>query len=172
MNNKIIKQLVKMKMFGNNFEFDSYEEVVNKIRLDNKEDVKIVFTNGVFDLLHPGHLLSLNFCKEQVGKDGIVIVGINDDESVKRLKGERRPILDEWARGTLLLALKSVDYVIIFSEDTPKELIEVLKPDIIVKSGDYRIENVVGNNIAEVKIAPFDNEYSTTKIIEKIMEGK
>jgi len=131
---------------------------------------KIVFTNGCFDLFHTGHLHLL----EEAKKLGdVLIVAINSDQSVKRLKGAQRPIFDENERAKIIAALGFVDYVVVFEEDTPFELIEELKPDIIVKGGDYTVERVVGRDIVEsyggrVHIIPLLEGVSTSSLIEKI----
>jgi rfaE bifunctional protein nucleotidyltransferase chain/domain len=126
---------------------------------------KIIFTNGCFDLLHRGHIELLNFCKSLGDK---VIVGLNSDTSVKRLKGKSRPINCEKDRKIILEALSSVDEVIIFEEDTPRVLINQLQPDIIVKGGDYDSEDVVGNDVSEIVIFDYLDEYSTTNTIQNI----
>tara|TARA_Y100000310_G_scaffold274552_1_gene290609 strand:- start:184 stop:573 length:390 start_codon:yes stop_codon:yes gene_type:complete len=123
-----------------------------------------VFTNGCFDVLHRGHIELLKFCKNY----GYVIVGLNSDLSVERLKGLDRPIISQQDRKFMLESCMYVDEVIIFEEDTPYDLIKSIKPDIIVKGGDYKKENVVGNDIAEVLIFDYIHEYSTTKIIKNI----
>lgn len=131
------------------------------------EDVeqKVVFTNGCFDILHRGHIEYLEQSKALGSK---LIVGLNSDKSVKRLKGSSRPINPELDRKVALEALKCVDKVIIFDEDTPYNLIKSIKPDIITKGGDYKPENVVGNDLADVVILPFKNGYSTTNIVSKL----
>ena len=123
-----------------------------------------MFTNGVFDILHKGHL---HLLKEASKLGNQLIVGINTDESVKRLKGSNRPINDLRKRTEQLLMLPWVDDVIAFDEDTPYELIKAINVDIIVKGGDYTFETVVGNDLAEVHIIPTLDGYSTTDIIEK-----
>jgi D-beta-D-heptose 7-phosphate kinase/D-beta-D-heptose 1-phosphate adenosyltransferase len=127
--------------------------------------MKTVFTNGCFDILHIGHIKLLEFCKQQ---GDYVIVGLNSDESVKRLKGEKRPINNEHNRLNILKSIKYVDQVFIFNEDTPYELIKILNPDIIVKGGDYKKEEVVGNDLTEVIIFNYIDGYSTTKTLEKL----
>ena len=124
-----------------------------------------VFTNGCFDILHRGHIELLKYCKSIGDK---VIVGLNSDESVKRLKGPQRPINQQEDRKFILLSLKYVDDVIIFDEETPYNLIKQLEPDIIVKGGDYSVDNVIGADLCEVKIFRYRDGYSTTKIIEDI----
>ena len=122
---------------------------------------KIVFTNGCFDILHRGHFELLQYCKSL----GTVVVGLNSDQSVKKLKGPSRPFNSQEDRKFALESCKNVDKVIIFEEDTPYNLIKNIQPDIIVKGGDYKKNNVVGNDIAEVRIFTFVNGYSTTKIL-------
>lgn len=125
----------------------------------------VIFTNGVFDILHKGHLCLLQEAR-QLGKK--LIVGINTDASVQRLKGSTRPINDVHTRVAQLEVLPWVDEVITFTDDTPYELIKKIKPDLIVKGGDYTVEEVVGHDIAPVHIVNTINGYSTTKIIESI----
>tara|TARA_B100000035_G_scaffold163433_1_gene139215 strand:- start:4606 stop:5856 length:1251 start_codon:yes stop_codon:yes gene_type:complete len=125
----------------------------------------IVWTNGVFDILHTGHLKLLRHA-HTLGKR--LVVGINSDSSVKRLKGELRPINDQETRKEALLNLGFVDDVVIFEEDTPYEIIKEIQPDIIVKGGDYTTETVVGNDIAKVEIFPTVEGHSTTKTIERM----
>ncbi|MGL4307849.1 MAG: D-glycero-beta-D-manno-heptose 1-phosphate adenylyltransferase [Cetobacterium sp.] len=135
-----------------------------------KQGKKVVFTNGCFDILHVGHLTYLNEAKRQ---GNILVVGVNSDSSVKRLKGESRPINNEIDRAEMLCGLKAVDYTVIFEEDTPMELIEELKPSIHVKGGDYKKEDlpeteVVERNGGEVRILGFVQGKSTTNIVKKI----
>jgi len=125
---------------------------------------KIVFTNGCFDVLHLGHLKLLKFAKSKGDK---LIVAINSDTSVKKLKGEGRPKFNQEDRKAMLESLAIVDEVIIFEEDTPYNLIKSVKPDIIVKGGDYTVETTVGHDLAEVVIFPRVKDYSTTKILEE-----
>jgi len=134
------------------------------------EGKKIVFTNGCFDILHKGHAFYLEKAAEQ---GDILIVGLNSDNSVKRLKGSDRPVNDELSRAYLLSSLRSVDYVVIFEEDTPFNLINRLQPDVLIKGGDYKIENIVGADIVEKKqgrvmTINFVDGFSTTNIINKI----
>ena len=125
----------------------------------------IVFTNGVFDILHVGHLKLLKFAKSLGSK---LIVGINSDTSVKRIKGDARPINDQHVRKQALEELGYIDQVIVFNEDTPLETMESVMPDIIVKGGDYIPETVVGNHLAEVVIFPTIEGHSTTNTIDKM----
>lgn len=131
------------------------------------EDVerKIIFTNGCFDILHRGHIEYLEQSKA-LGSE--LIVGLNSDASVKRLKGPTRPINNEDDRKRALEALRCVDKVIIFDEDTPYDLIKCVKPDIITKGGDYIVQDVVGNDLADVVILPYKENYSTTNIVSKL----
>lgn len=144
---------------------------LNRWRLQNK---KIVFTNGVFDILHEGHIASLG---EAALYGHILIVALNSDASVKRLKGDSRPINNEASRSLLMASLVMVDAVILFEEDTPLNLIRTLLPDVLVKGGDYTIDEIVGAkdvqaNGGEVKIVPILEGFSTTGIIEKMRENK
>ena len=130
------------------------------------EGKKIVFTNGCFDILHLGHVKYLEMAKSF---GDVLIVGVNSDTSVKRLKGKSRPINPEYDRAYLLAALDVVDFVTIFDEDTPYELIKALKPDILVKGGDYKGKEVVGSDIVkEVRLVDFVDGKSTTNIIERV----
>jgi D-beta-D-heptose 7-phosphate kinase/D-beta-D-heptose 1-phosphate adenosyltransferase len=136
-------------------------------RLHNK---KIVFTNGVFDILHEGHIASLS---EAALYGHILIVGVNTDASVKRLKGDSRPVNNENSRALLLASLVITDAIILFEEDTPLNLITSLLPDVLVKGGDYTIDQIVGAkevlaNGGEVNIVPILEGFSTTGIIEKM----
>lgn len=124
-----------------------------------------IFTNGCFDILHKGHIELLEYCAS-LGDE--VVVGLNSDGSVRRLKGQERPITNEISRKYLLEAIKHVSSVYLFEEDTPYELIKKIRPDIIVKGGDYLPENVVGADIAEVRIFPYIEGESTTSILQRI----
>ncbi|GAA6869624.1 hypothetical protein AOH223_13420 [Helicobacter pylori] len=127
---------------------------------------KIVFTNGCFDILHKGHASYLQKAK---ALGDILIVGLNSDASVKRLKGDKRPIVSEKDRAFLLASLSCVDYVVVFEEDTPIKLIQALKPDILVKGADYLNKEVIGSEFAkETRLMEFEEGYSTSTIIEKI----
>jgi D-beta-D-heptose 7-phosphate kinase/D-beta-D-heptose 1-phosphate adenosyltransferase len=124
-----------------------------------------VFTNGCFDILHPGHI---HLLKESKKLGRRLIVGINSDASVQKIKGFDRPILKQHQRKTMLETLDIADEVIIFDEETPYELIKKIRPDIITKGGDYKIENVVGNDLAKVVIIPTVEKYSSTGVIDEI----
>ncbi len=131
---------------------------------------KIVFTNGCFDVLHFGHVHYLQQAK-RLGD--LLVVGLNSDESVRRLKGPSRPVNGEMERAYVLGALSCVDYVVVFEEDTPENLIQVVKPDVLVKGGDYQIGDIVGAdfvmaNGGVVTTVPFVEGYSSTQIIEKL----
>jgi rfaE bifunctional protein nucleotidyltransferase chain/domain len=135
---------------------------------------RIVFTNGCFDLLHLGHVDYLAKTKD-LGER--LIIGVNTDSSVKRLKGEHRPLQDENSRLHILAALQSVDAVVLFDEDTPYELIKEIEPDILVKGADYKIENIVGYDIVvsrggSVQTIEFIEGYSTTLIEKRILNSK
>jgi D-beta-D-heptose 7-phosphate kinase/D-beta-D-heptose 1-phosphate adenosyltransferase len=129
---------------------------------------RIVFTNGCFDLLHLGHLQVLNTAREHAGARGAVVVGLNTDDGIRRLKGPGRPVQDEHTRALVLIHLRMVDHVVTFDEDTPYELIRAVKPHIIVKGGDYDPKKVVGSDIALVVTCPFVEGSSTTRSVEKI----
>lgn len=149
------------------FTADALKYQLNRWRLLSK---KIVFTNGVFDILHEGHIASLS---EAATYGHILIVGLNADASVKRLKGENRPVNHEGSRALLMASLVMVDAVILFEEDTPLNLITNILPDVLIKGGDYTIDQIVGAkevlaNGGEVKIAPILEGFSTTGIIEKM----
>lgn len=135
---------------------------------------KVVFTNGCFDVLHRGHI---HYLAEARALGDCLVVGLNSDASVKGLKGENRPINAEKDRAFLLSALSVVDYVIIFEEDTPLNLIREVIPDILVKGGDYTIDEIVGadfvmQNGGEVKVLQFVDGYSSTQVIEKMKKEK
>lgn len=148
----------------------SAEEAVKKIaqwRLLNKT---VAFTNGCFDILHRGHIFSLS---EAARHADYLIVGVNSDASTKRLKGDSRPVNDEQSRALLLSSLLIVDAVVLFEEDTPLELIKKLLPDVLVKGGDYTVEQIAGAqeviaNGGKVIINPIVKGFSTTGLIEKI----
>jgi rfaE bifunctional protein nucleotidyltransferase chain/domain len=130
---------------------------------------KIVFTNGCFDILHQGHIHLLAACTEEGGR---LIVGVNSDASVKRLKGANRPVNDQRSRATLLASTQFTDAVIIFEQDTPEELIHAIKPDVLIKGGDWKKEDIVGSAFVEsyggvVRTIPFLKGFSTSSIIER-----
>ncbi len=134
---------------------------------------RLVFTNGCFDLLHPGHIRGLEQAR-QMGD--VLIVGLNSDASVRRLKGPTRPVIPEAERAEILSAFESVDAVVIFDEPTPREVISRLLPDVLVKGGDWPGDQIVGREDVEaaggrVVSLPFVPGYSTSAILEKIREG-
>jgi len=131
--------------------------------------MKIIFTNGCFDLFHAGHLEVLRYAKSLEGE---LHVGINSDESIKRLKGPNRPIISQAERFKIISAIQYVDRVYIFEEDTPQNLIESIMPDIVVKGGDWKLQDVVGGDVARVVTCPLLPGISTTKIIEKILKER
>ena len=140
-----------------------------RLRLKSKT---IVFTNGVFDILHEGHIAVLS--KAAAFAD-VLIVGVNSDASVRKLKGNSRPINNEDSRALILASLIMVDAVVIFNEETPIELIKIIKPDVLVKGGDYIVDTIVGAKevIAaggKVEVIPLEEGFSTTGIINKISE--
>lgn len=148
------------------------KEMKEKILDLKREGKKTVFTNGVFDILHIGHLTYLEEAKEL---GDVLIIGVNSDASVKVNKGDKRPINNEKNRAEMLLGLKFVDYTVIFDEKTPEKLLELLKPDIHVKGGDYEKKDlpeteIVEKNGGEVRILSFVDNNSTTGIINKIIK--
>ncbi len=147
---------------------EEIKSIRKKLKAENK---KVVFTNGCFDLIHAGHVDYLSKAK---ALGDILIVGLNSDSSIKNIKGDKRPILNQPERSFIISNLKPVDFVVIFDEDTPAKLIEEIIPDILVKGADWSIENIVGRNIVEnnggeVKTIEFINDQSTSKIIKSIL---
>ncbi len=142
-------------------------DLLNEAKNNNK---KIVFTNGCFDIIHVGHIIYLNEAKKL---GDLLVIGLNSDDSVRRLKGETRPINSQFDRATVLSGLKSVDYVVYFEEDTPFELISQIIPDVLVKGGDYKIDDIVGADIVranngKVVTIQFVEGKSTSNIINKM----
>jgi rfaE bifunctional protein nucleotidyltransferase chain/domain len=134
---------------------------------------KIVFTNGCFDLVHRGHVEILANMADLGDK---LIIGLNSDSSIKDLKGEDRPIIDETSRAILLASLQFVDAIVFFSEETPHKLIETLVPDVLAKGGDYKVTEIAGHEVVlenggEVILAPFIDGFSSTNIVEKIKQS-
>ncbi len=149
------------------FTWDQLAAQLIRWRLINKT---ISFTNGVFDILHEGHIKILT---QAASFADVLVVGVNADASVKRLKGESRPVNTEHSRALLLASLLMVDAVVLFEEDTPLELIKMIKPDVLVKGGDYTIETIVGAkeviaNNGKVEIVPLEAGFSTTGTIKKM----
>lgn len=141
------------------------EKLKNFLKKAKKEGKKIVFTNGCFDILHAGHVRIIEFAKS---KGDILILGLNSDASVRRLKGPTRPVNKEKDRQIVVSALQAVDGVVLFKEDTPLNLIKIIKPDILVKGADYTTSQVVGREYAgKVVLCPLVKGKSTTNIIKK-----
>ncbi|MBK8808412.1 MAG: D-glycero-beta-D-manno-heptose 1-phosphate adenylyltransferase [Bacteroidales bacterium] len=155
-------------LYSKIFQYNETAELLSKI--DKKINSKLVFTNGCFDILHSGHADYLSKARDL---GDILVVGLNSDQSVQRIKGKLRPIVSERNRAILLAAMSFVDFVIFFNEDTPFELIQTIKPDILVKGGDYSIDTIVGADLVksmggEVSVIPFLDGFSSTDIINKI----
>jgi rfaE bifunctional protein nucleotidyltransferase chain/domain len=161
------EKLLKEKLF-------TLEDLVTERAKWKANGQKVVFTNGVFDLLHIGHLSYLSAAADLGHK---LIIGLNSDASTKRLKGPTRPVNSEYSRSVMLAAIFFIDAVVIFEEDTPLNLIKTLLPDILIKGGDYSIDQIVGApeviaNGGEVKVIDFVDGYSSTGIINRIKEAK
>lgn len=148
----------------------SLENLKNQVRLWKKSGEKVVFTNGCFDVIHRGHIQVLANTADLGDK---LIIGLNSDSSIQKSKGKGRPIIDENSRAILLAALNFVDAIVLFSEETPLNLISTLRPDILAKGGDYQISTIVGHEVVqknggEVIVVPFLNGFSSTNIINHI----
>ncbi|MDC0028976.1 D-glycero-beta-D-manno-heptose 1-phosphate adenylyltransferase [bacterium] len=159
------KKLNKLK--AKIFNINDLSQIIKEWRLNGD---KIIFTNGCFDLIHLGHLEILARSADLGDK---LVVGINSDMSIKKIKGNSRPIIQEDSRAKQLAAIEFIDAVILFNEDTPFDLINILKPDVLTKGGDYKKNDIVGNELiskeqGEVVIIPLTQGYSTTSILEKI----
>ena len=144
---------------------------LDRVRAQGK---RIVFTNGCFDLLHPGHVRYLWMAR---GLGDYLVVGLNSDRSVRAIKGPSRPVMDQGARSEVLAALGFVDGVVIFDEDTPLRVIEKLLPDVLVKGGDWSEDKIVGGDVVKrnggvVRVIPFVEGFSTTGVLERIKESK
>ena len=138
-----------------------YDKIIEISSMKN-----IVFTNGCFDILHSGHIKCLQFCKNQ---GDILVVGLNNDDSIKKIKGPERPINNIEERSTMLSLFDFIDYIIIFSQDTPYNILKLLKPLKIVKGSDYNIENIIGSEFAnDVLLFNYIENKSSTSIIDKI----
>jgi rfaE bifunctional protein nucleotidyltransferase chain/domain len=145
------------------------EEIAERFSEKYRKQHRIIFTNGCFDLLHRGHVYYLAKAREM---GDVLVVGLNSDGSVRRLKGQGRPVNTQESRSEVLAGLGMVDYVIIFEEDTPLELIRRIRPDLLVKGGDYRVEEIVGydevtSRGGSVRTIPLLEGYSTTVMIER-----
>ena len=148
------------------------EDLAKKIKIAQDNGKIVVFTNGCFDILHMGHVDYLNKAK---ALGDILVIGLNTDESIRRLKGEKRPIVNETERSFILDNLKSVDYVTCFDEDTPYDLVKYIKPNILVKGADYKGKEVVGEDLVRanngsVELIDFINGCSSSLIINRIAE--
>ena len=155
---------------------NSLDEVlaeVRRLRQEPNGKMKIVFTNGVFDLPHPGHVRSLRAAR---ALGDLLIVGINSDESVRRLKGNDRPIIPAVERAKILSAFEMVDFVVIFNEDTPLEVVKAIQPDVIAKGADYQNREVVGADVVMarggcVEFLPMEDGISSTTIVDRIVRA-
>jgi rfaE bifunctional protein nucleotidyltransferase chain/domain len=148
------------------------KEIGRRKDMSPRRPPRVVFTNGCFDILHVGHA---RYLRDARALGDLLVVGLNSDSSVKRLKGEQRPVVNEDERAELLSSLGAVDYVVMFSDDTPLSLIENVSPDILVKGGDWPPEKIVGSSFVlarggEVKSLPFHPGKSTTSILERIQK--
>ena len=157
-----------------NPEILTLDDAILRFGREKRNGRRVVFTNGCFDLLHPGHLRSLELAREL---GDALIVGLNSDASVRRLKGQGRPVLPERERAEILAALECVDAVVIFDEFTPREIIARLLPDVLVKGADWPGDQIVGREEVEaaggrVVSIPVVPGYSTTEILRKIREGR
>ena len=166
----ILEKKLKKDFKDNLLTVEEMRKEIVKLQKDGK---KVVFTNGVFDILHIGHL---TYLEEAGNLWDILVVGVNSDASVKVNKGDKRPINSEKNRAYVLLGTKFVNYAVIFDEKTPEKLLDILKPDVHVKGGDYKKEDlpetkIVEGNGGEVKILSFVDNVSTTQIINKIIEA-
>ena len=149
------------------------EQAIVRFGREKRNGKRVVFTNGCFDLLHPGHIRSLEQAREL---GDILVVGLNSDASVRRLKGEGRPVLPQQERAEILAALEAVDAVVIFDQLTPREVIAGLLPDVLVKGGDWPGDQIVGRPEVEaaggrVVSIPMVQGYSTTEVLRKIRES-
>ena len=141
-------------------------ELLVQLQQDKYSGQKIVFTNGCFDILHKGHVAYLQAAKDLGDK---LVLGLNSDQSVQKLKGPKRPLNNQEDRAFVLAGLESIDYIVVFYEETPHELLAEVRPDILVKGGDYKVEEVIGREFASQTILiDFVEGYSTTKTISKM----
>ncbi len=163
MNNDYLEQIQS--------KIQTFEQISSTVMEWRRQDLEIVFTNGCFDLLHYGHI---HYLAQARGMGDRLIVGLNSAASVKRLKGAHRPINDEQTRQYLLASIQFVDAIVVFEEDTPYNLITIVKPDVLVKGGDWQPHQIVGSDIVQDKggkvlSLPYINGYSTTAIEKKII---
>lgn len=162
-----------MSSIDNHTKLTAAEALASILRDAQRAGRVVVFTNGCFDLLHPGHIQLLQSAK-RLGD--MLVVGLNTDDSVRRLKGNGRPILAEHERAHMLAALDCVDYVVLFGEATPIPLLDVLRPDVLVKGADYRLDQVVGRELVEsyggrVELIPIVQGLSTTEIVDRVLRN-
>lgn len=148
------------------------QKIISPQRLDKRRAGKLVFTNGCFDIIHPGHV---DYLERARSMGDCLVVGLNSDASVRRLKGALRPVNDQHSRARVLAALACVDFVMIFEEDTPLELIRAVSPDVLVKGGDWSVDRIVGREVVEerggvVCSIPLLEGYSTTATINRIVD--
>ena len=152
----------------------SQDQALKELKTWREKNKKIVFTNGCFDIIHPGHIDYLSQARDL---GDILVLGLNTDQSVRLLnKGSNRPINDERTRANVLAGLASVDLIVFFDEETPYNLIKLLQPNVLVKGKDYEVEKIIGFDIlkengGEVITIPFLDGYSTSSLIKKIIEG-
>ena len=149
------------------------QQAMKQIEAWKTEGKKIVFTNGCFDLLHPGHI---DYLEKAAAHGDVFVIGLNDDDSIRRLKGKTRPISPLKDRMIMLAALRAVNLVVPFSEDTPLNLITALMPDTLIKGGDYQPDDIIGasevrDNGGEVLVIPFVDGYSSSKLIQRIQHS-
>jgi rfaE bifunctional protein nucleotidyltransferase chain/domain len=151
-----------------NRKLKSLPELLTELETHRKAGQKIVFTNGCFDILHKGHVAYLQAARNL---GDLLVLGLNSDDSVKKLKGPSRPLNNQEDRAFVLAGLESITYLVVFYEDTPHELLSQIRPDVLVKGGDYQVEEVVGREFAaETVLIDFVEGYSTTRIISKMQE--
>lgn len=152
-------------------QFTTQEQLVGKLK-NLRSGKKVVFTNGCFDLLHIGHV---RYLQEAKSLGDFLVVGVNADASVRKLKGPQRPVQNETDRAEILASLECVSFTALFTEDTPKKLIEMVRPEVLVKGGDWAVKDIVGGDFVQsyggvVKSLPFVAGRSTSSIVEKILK--
>ncbi|MBT6965753.1 MAG: D-glycero-beta-D-manno-heptose 1-phosphate adenylyltransferase, partial [Flavobacteriales bacterium] len=166
--NEIIEYESSLNKSSSDEHIKTWDEISYIVSELKNKDKKIIFTNGCFDILHIGHI---KYLEKSKSFGDILILGLNSDDSIRRLKGKNRPINTQTDRAYILASLEVVDYLVIFDEDTPFDLIKLIKPDVLVKGGDYEGKEVVGQDIAkELKLVKFINDKSTTKTIERMQK--
>ena len=149
------------------------QELTDELTSQRNTGKAIVFTNGVFDLLHSGHI---RYLRQAAALGDLLVVALNNDDSVRRLKGPKRPLIPELERIKIIASLEMVSYVTLFSEDTPLKTIEAVKPDVLVKGGDYRPDEIVGRDVVErrggrVLALPFEQGFSSSGIVDRILQS-